>query len=56
MACAFGAMHPPSDAPTFRLMSLMQTCKQRLADPFDLFICRQLITPTPLVLPLLIAA
>jgi transposase len=37
-----------------RIMSVMQTCKQRLADPFD-FIRRQLVTATPLPLPLPIA-
>lgn len=38
-----------------RIMSVMQTCKQRLADPFDL-IRRQLVSTTPLALPLPIAA
>jgi len=34
-----------------RIMSVMQTCKQRLADPFE-FIRRQLLSTTPLPLPL----
>ena len=34
-----------------RIMSVMQTCKQRLADPFD-FIRRQLTATSPLALPL----
>ena len=33
------------------IMSVMQTCKQRLTDPFG-FIRRQLVTTTPLPLPL----
>lgn len=37
-----------------RIMSVMQTCKQRLADPFD-FIRAQLVSTTPLALPLPIA-
>tara|TARA_A100001391_G_scaffold203528_4_gene196142 strand:- start:919 stop:1095 length:177 start_codon:yes stop_codon:yes gene_type:complete len=36
-----------------RIMSVILTCKQRLADPFD-FIRRQLTATTPLTLPLLI--
>jgi transposase len=38
-----------------RMMSLMQACKQRLADPFD-FICRQLTATRPLTMPLPILA
>jgi len=38
-----------------RIMSVMQTCKQRMADPFE-FIRRQLIATTPLPLPLPITA
>jgi transposase len=38
-----------------RIMSVLQTCKQRLADPFD-FIRRQLDSPTPLELPISITA
>ena len=38
-----------------RIMSVMQTCKQRLADPFD-FIRRQLTATNPLLLPLPITA
>ena len=38
-----------------RIIGVMQTCKQRLADPFD-FIRRQLVSTTPLVLPLPITA
>jgi len=34
-----------------RIISVMQTCKQRLADPFE-FIRRQLVSTTPLTLPL----
>jgi transposase len=37
------------------IMSVMRTCAQRLADPF-LFLRRQLTSPTPLTLPLPIAA
>jgi transposase len=37
------------------IMSVMRTCVQRLADPF-VFLRRQLISPTPLTLPLPIAA
>jgi transposase len=37
-----------------RIMSVMQTCKQRLADPFD-FIRRQLTTTSALTLPLPVA-
>ena len=37
-----------------RLMSVIQTCHQRLADPFD-FICRQLRSTNPLPVPLPIA-
>lgn len=36
------------------IMSVMQTCVQRLADPF-LFLRRQLTSPTPLTLPLPVA-
>ena len=38
-----------------RIMSVMQTCKQRLADPFD-FIRRQLTATSPITLPLPIVA
>ena len=38
-----------------RIMSVMQTCKQRMADPFE-FIRRQLTATTPLALPLPITA
>jgi transposase len=38
-----------------RIMSVMQTCKQRLADPFE-FIRHQLVSTTPLALPLPITA
>jgi len=38
-----------------RIMSVMQTCKQRLAGPFDFIRC-QLTTTSPLALPLPIAA
>lgn len=38
-----------------RIMSVMQTCKQRLADPFD-FLRRQLVSTKPLLLPLPITA
>jgi transposase len=38
-----------------RIMSVMQTCHQRLADPFD-FLRRQLTATAPLALPLPIAA
>ena len=38
-----------------RIMSVMQTCKQRLADPFE-FIRRQLVSTTPLLLPLPVTA
>lgn len=38
-----------------RIMSVMQTCKQRLADPFD-FIRRQLVSTAPIALPLPITA
>lgn len=34
-----------------RIMSVMQTCKQRLAAPID-FILHQLLSPTPLALPI----
>lgn len=38
-----------------RIMSVMQTCKQRLADPFD-FLRRQLTATAPLTLPLPVTA
>lgn len=38
-----------------RIISVTQTCKQRLADPFD-FIHRQLVSTVPLALPLPVTA